>query len=130
MKHWAFDLIGMDYFKAGTCRGLVSTCCLRRFAEPLPETGRAARVGGWRRVSAAVADDVVVMLDMRGFRHVGFVVDDGLGGLGMLHAFGTPAKGGAVVFDPWPDAVARGLHNFEFWRHASRRSHAHSPALQ
>jgi len=141
MKHWALKHIGSDYFQVGTCRGLVQICCHERFGDELPwmsdegQIRKAAKQGGWKRVrgsdpiAVCAADDIAVMIDQRGFRHVGFVVDDGAGSLGLLHAFGTPEKGGSVVFDPWPEAKARGLHNFEFWRHATRFSHAYSPAV-
>jgi hypothetical protein len=129
MKHWAFQYIGANYFDVGMCWGQVQICCRERFGEEMPSARdeRSIRLavhrGGWRRVPVAQADDIVVAMGPVG-RHVGFVTDDGSGTMGVLHAYGTPLRGGEVRFDTWPEFIGRGFHSLEYWRHATRNGHS------
>lgn len=138
MKHWACQYIGANYFDVGMCWGLVQICCRERFGEEMPSAldgemaiRKAVRAGYWRQVMTEIpAPDDIVVATRGGDRHVGFATDDGSGTIGVLHAFGTPLKGGEVVFDPWPEFKARGYRGFEFWRHGQHHSHSHCIAVR
>lgn len=132
MKHWARQYIGVSYLDVGMCWGLVQICCRERFGEEMPsvldgETAirKAVRQGMWRPHGNTdpMPDDIVVVMSDEG-RHVGFATDDGSGTIGILHAFGTVLKGGAVRFDTWPEFLARGYSNVEIWRHANHHGHS------
>lgn len=121
---WAAKLVGLDYFEVGMCWGLVQICCRERFGHEMPypydeqSIRAAARRGGWRCVPIGPRiDDIVVMMAPDGSRHVGFAVDSG-SSVAILHARGTPLRGGAVACDPLPELSALGYRQFEFWRHA------------
>lgn len=130
MTHWAAKYIDVDYHAVGMCWGLMQIVCLERHGCEMPPVAvgtredqtlaikRAAQASGWRRVDCTrpVADDIVVMTGVDG-RHVGYAVEAD-GQIGVLHAKGTPAKGGRVVFDPWSEMTRNGFHSFEFWRRA------------
>lgn len=137
MKHWAHRYIGANYFDVGMCWGLVQICCRERFGEEMPPyidgemaIRKAVRLGMWRPHASAAPepDDIVVARNSWG-RHVGFATDDGSGTIGVLHAYGTPLKGGMVVFDSWPEFIARGHREIELWRHASNNRHSQTAPL-
>lgn len=124
--HWAAALIGKPWRSAARgpqafdCLGLGDWCCRHHFDEPLPslESVHASR---WSRaVDAPRENDVLLMRNKFGQRHVGWVTRAN-GRLGVLHADGHETeKGpvGSVVFQTLADATSGGYHDFECWRRA------------
>lgn len=122
MTHWAAPYIDACYFEVGMCWGLVQICCRERFGEEMPHAQDEATIrrfvmwGGWHRVPGLVpvADDIVVMMGPEG-RHVGFAIHDG-GQVLVMHAHGTPLRGGRVRLDTLSELADAGHSQFEFWR--------------
>jgi hypothetical protein len=122
--NWAAKYIGLDYFEVHMCWGMVQICCRERLDLEMPHAHdessirAAARRGGWRLMPIGPhVDDIVVMIAPDGSRHVGYAVHDG-SGVSILHARGTPLRGGAVACDTLTELAALGYRQFEFWRHA------------
>lgn len=134
-RHWAAVLIGKPWRSAArgpreySCWGLAQRAVLLRQGLQLPDFDnedsvvairRGAETGGWRLVAGpAVEDDVLVMRNKFGQRHVGYMVVAN-GRLGVLHADGhdTPTGPvGCVVWQTLADTTAGGYHDFEVWRH-------------
>lgn len=122
-QHWALKYIGQSYIDVGMCWGLVQLCCRERFGAELPpymcdEHGirRFVTREGWRKVDGLLPreDDIVVMMGPDG-RHVGFAVNDGAT-MQVMHANGTPLRGGMVELNTLDELRAMGHAQFEFWR--------------
>lgn len=142
MRHWATNLIGRPWAPDATgpvcysCWGLVRHVFKTRHGINMPviqvaeaavtsenvaSIKRASEDSGWRLAELpALEDDIILMRNKRGDRHVGVVVRANKR-LGVLHADGrmTPTGPvGSVVWQSLADATAGGYHDFEVWRRA------------
>ena len=131
-RHWASAWIGRPYTEAFRCWDLVRLYFKERHGVEMPEHAAgvlnlrtAAQASGWRPVkSLAAVDDVVVMTDPRGERHVGvFIEADGK--VGVLHNDGhlsPTGPVGCVGFNTLHELTQGGCKDFEFWRRAEWRA--------
>lgn len=130
--HWAAPLIGCRYEPRAAgplsfdCWGLVRYVFATRYGADLPELPlgetvddgaslvlQAVRATGFSRVYAVqpAADDVVLMRNAEGGRHIGVLIHTRLG-LRILHA----CSGVGVRAQPLQDLPLEGFGRFEFWR--------------
>lgn len=111
MKHWAFDLIGMDWPEA-RCWDFVRHVMARQHGIGMPPIANESLTSvahGWRRCNAIGQDgDIVVMRGPMG-RHAGVMVAANHR-VGVLHAHRT------VLFETLRDLTNVGYGQFEFWR--------------
>lgn len=120
-------LIGTPYAVNFRCWDFVRTVFARKHHVDMPEHAAgvlhlkaAAAASGWRPCSGEPrADDIVVMRNTRGERHVGVVAwcNERLGVLhndGWIDAEGKPH--GAVCFDDFNALRHMGCSEFEYWR--------------
>lgn len=128
MKHWAYELIGLQWSPAYSCWAFVRQCAQIRLGITLPEEAagvlaltEAAHASGFRLVKGlAILDDIVLMKDARSRRHVGWFAEAN-GKVGVLHNDGhLLADGesctGCVGFDTLHELTRQGMKDFEFWR--------------
>lgn len=126
-NHWANSLIGRAWTREFKCWDLVREVFSIRHGVTMPEEAcgvlalkSAAQVSGWRPAREhAMPDDIVLMRNARGNRHVGVMIEAN-GRLLVLHNDGfTDEHGvdqGSVVATPLRVLAAEGCSNFEFWR--------------
>lgn len=126
MRHWAAKLIGLEYADVGACWGLVQKAYLARHGVEMPQVlgslHTAARIrhaayeSGYRPADAGPEeDDIVLMTDQAGLRHVGIMVAAN-GKLGMLHARGSVTPRGPIGSVVWEELRDTPYSNFQFWR--------------
>lgn len=133
--HWAAGLIGKPWRgdaegpHAYDCKGLARYVQRSRWGREVPALkiadtqtpeGRAAffeavRRSPWQRTADAPQEGDIVVLQGADGAHVGVMVQVGRR-LGVLHAQGTVARGGAVRFDELRDLLACGYSRPEVWR--------------
>lgn len=132
LTHWAIKYIGRPW-KPGGCWLLLQDIFRERHAVAMPDVHlgelgevenvaaikQAAQSSGWRRAEGEPqADDIVLMADVLGARHVGYMIDT-LRGLRLLHADGHMTDHGpvgSVVCVSLHEATAEGYGQFELWR--------------
>lgn len=127
MNHPAPSLIGRPYAPNFRCWDLVRLVFVDWFGVHMPEHAAgvlhlkaAAEASGWRRAEAPAApDDIVLMRNARGDRHVGVVIKAD-GEVGVLHNDGYLMPNGqpvgGVVFNTFRELERIGCKDFEFWR--------------
>jgi hypothetical protein len=136
--HWAWPLIGQPWSPARNCWWLMREFFRMRHGLEMPvvavgELGAgesenvaaiklAARSSGWRPVLGMPSreDDLVVMEDAYGRRHVGVAIQVD-GRLLILHnagSMGPAGPTGGVVAQRLPELIDDGFKNMVVWRRA------------